>query len=198
MLVAFEGVDGSGKSTALRAVARELRARGRRVLVTQEPTRTWLGRAVRRGIRSRLDPFALTGLFLADRALHVDALRSALRKKTVVLTDRYADSTTAYQGVALRGIVPNAFDSLRRLQATLFPPPDIVFLFDVDPAVSLRRIHRRAVREPFERVAFLRRVRGAYRLLARRDPRRWRVLDARRPPTQLRDEVLGALRSGPL
>lgn len=193
MLVAFEGIDGSGKSTALRSVARALRARGRRVVVTAEPTRTWVGRAVRLGIRSRLDPLALCALFLADRAAHVAALRPSLRGNAIVLTDRYADSTTAYQAAALKGRVRSPLERLRRVQAELFPRPDIVFLFDVDPAVSLRRIRGRRVREPFERIRFLRQVRKNYLRLAKAGKRRWRVLDARRPATELSAQIVREL-----
>lgn len=193
MLVSFEGIDGSGKSTMVRAVARALRARGRRVVVTREPTASWLGRAVRRGIRRRMDPLGLAFLFLGDRALHVGALRRELERGTVVLTDRYADSTTAYQAATLQGRIRRPLETLRRWQAALFPRPEIVFLLDVDPAVSLRRIGGRKVKEPFERIRFLRRVRANYRTLARRDSKRWHVLDASRPRRELTTEILRAL-----
>lgn len=195
MLVALEGIDGSGKSTLARALARRLRARGHRVLLTQEPTRTWLGRTVRRGIRERLDPLALAGLFLADRALHALEFAPALARGDVVVTDRYADSTTAYQAATLAGRLPEAFEALRVLQHWVFPRPHLVLLLDLSPKHSLRRTRGRRVREPFERERFLTRVRANYRALARRDPRRWQVLDARRPRSELVAEAIRGIES---
>lgn len=189
MLVSFEGIDGSGKSTAARAVARRLRARGLSVRVTQEPTTTWLGRAVRRGIRNHLDPLALCGLFLADRALHVASIWPESVRGRVVITDRYTDSTTAYQGAALDRRLPAAMEVLDRFQALAFPRPDVVILLDLPVPTALSRLRHRRVREPFERARFLKRVRANYLRLARRNARRWRILDARRPARRIADEA---------
>lgn len=197
MLVSFEGIDGSGKSTLIQKVAAELRRRGRAVEVTAEPTSTWLGQAVRKGIRDRLDPLALCGLFLADRGLHVAGLLPSLASNKIILTDRYVDSTTAYQGVALDGRVPRPLDVLRVVQEAVFPVPDRVFLLDMAPKDSLKRIQGRAVKEPFEKVAFLERVRKNYKSLARRGGKRWTILDARRPVAALASQVVRELVARP-
>lgn len=194
MLVAFEGIDGSGKSTAARAVARRLRAAGHPVVLTREPTATVLGRAVRDGIRSRTDAVRLAGLVLADRAAHAVVLEELLRRKGLVLTDRYVDSTTAYQAVTLAGRVPAPLQTLRRVQELLFPVPEVVFLLDLAPERALGRLGGRRVREPFERAAFLRRVRANYLRLSRAAPRQWVRLDATHPARELAEDITSRIR----
>lgn len=164
MLVAFEGIDGSGKSTVIRGVAKALRREGLVVKVTQEPSSTWVGKAVRKAISAKLDPLTLAFLFLADRSEHVAGMR--LDKATVVLTDRYRDSTSAYQAAALSERMPEALGWLTQLQEPLFPSPDLGILLDVPAEVGVRRISGRARKEPFEKVKFLRRVRSNYLRLA--------------------------------
>lgn len=176
-----------------RLVVRRLRALGYRVTATQEPTLTPLGRAVRKAIRNGGDPLALAFLFLADRAEHGRALARDGKGARLVVTDRYADSTTAYQGAALAGRGFDALATLDRLQKRLFPIPQVVFLLDIDPRLALKRIRGRAVKEPFERVRFLDVVRKNYLTLARRGGRRWRVLDARRPAEELANEAVAVL-----
>jgi dTMP kinase len=185
VLVAFEGIDGSGKSTLVPLVARRLRARRLRVVVTQEPTTGWSGRLVRKGLHGRAHPLAQAGLFLADRAVHVAQLGPSLLRGEIVLTDRYVDSTTAYQAAALQGKMSNPLETLRLFQASVFPRPDVVVWLDLPPKSALRRIRHRHVKEPYERERFLAKVSANYRRLARRDPRRWLRLDARRPLDEL-------------
>jgi dTMP kinase len=195
VLVAFEGIDGSGKSTLIRRVAQQLRRSKVDIVVTAEPTTTPLGRLVRRGIQERFDPLLQAGLFLTDRALHALQLAPDLLSDCVVLTDRYADSTTAYQAVALDGRVPQPLENLHRVQRAIFPRPDLVILLDLPPEAALRRIRGRRVKEQYERQRFLARVRANYRKLARQDPDRWLVLDAQRPVAELAREVVGAIES---
>lgn len=193
MLVAFEGIDGSGKSTLARAVARQLRARGLRVALEREPTPTAAGKAVRQAIAQRADPLLLATLFLADRAAHVPRLARLKRSGRLVLVDRYVDSTSAYQGAALARHWPQALRELDNVQTALFGRPDLVVWLDLPPRVALRRIQGRAVKEFFEKERFLGRVRAGYRALARRRPRQWLRVDARRPADVLAREVATAL-----
>jgi dTMP kinase len=185
VLVAFEGIDGSGKSTVMQLVASALRAQGLRVETTQEPTKTWLGEAVRRGIREAIDPLAMAFLFLADRALHVPELR---KEGSIVLTDRYADSTTAYQAAALEGRVADPLQYLVKVQDELFPRPDLALLLDVNVDVALKRIQGRAQMEPFEQEQFLRRVRSNYLRLAKEN--RLVVVDAGGPAQSVADKIV--------
>src|SRR6266545_7485707 len=103
--VTFEGIDGAGKTTVSRLVGDSFRSAGARVFLTTEPTATWLGDAVRRGYDDDVGPIAESFLFLADRAAHINEIRTHLENGELVLCDRYADSTYAYQGARLEGVV---------------------------------------------------------------------------------------------
>lgn len=190
MLVAFEGIDGSGKSSVVRKVASALRRDGHTVKTTQEPTKTWLGRAVRKGISRRLEPLSLAFLFLSDRALHVKQLT---QPDAIILTDRYRDSTTAYQAAALANRLPNALEYFQGLQESLFPAPDLALLLDIPAELGVERIKGRAHKEPFEKIAFLRRVRSNYLRLAKNG--RLLVVDASPSLDIVVDKVLRVVRT---
>lgn len=189
--VTFEGIDGSGKTTIARRVYRELRKRKVRVVLTSEPTRTWLGSAVRRSVRDDVGPFVESLLFLADRARHTEEIRRWLRRDYVVLCDRYADSTYAYQGARLAGSMKDPIRWLRAMSAPFVVQPDVTILLRVSPEQGLRRIARRTSRIRFERPSFLAKVARNYERLAR--GRRFEVVDARRPPREVTRAVLGIL-----
>jgi dTMP kinase len=191
VLVAFEGIDGSGKSTVMKKVASALRKEGLRVHLTQEPTSTWLGKTVRRAISSKIDPLSLAFLFLSDRAQHVRRLAS--REDDVILTDRYRDSTTAYQAVALAERMPHALDSFLGLQDALFPAPDLGILLDIPAEVGVRRIAGRSKKEPFEKIRFLRQVRSNYLRLAKGN--RLLVVDATPSVDEVVAKVLRVIRA---
>src|SRR2546428_245013 len=115
--ITFEGIDGSGKTTIVHRIEPEFRKRGYTVVLTSEPTRTWLGDAVRKSYEDDVGPVAETFLFLADRARHTDEIRTWLRAGAIVVSDRYADSTYAYQGARLEGIVKDPIRWLQRVSA---------------------------------------------------------------------------------
>lgn len=191
--VAFEGIDGSGKSTALREAAAALRARGERVWATREETDGPTGELVRRGIAERWPPLATAFQFLADRARHAAEVQAHLAAGERVLSDRFLHSTLAYQSVTLHGIVPEPRDWLRRLHAGWCPVPDRVLLFDCDPARAVERVARRGATTPYEKVAFLEKVRQQYLELAREESERFVVLDADAPMGELARRALAAL-----
>ena len=126
--VTFEGIDGAGKTTVSRLVMESLRAKGHAVFLTSEPTKTWLGDAVRRAYDVDVGAITESFLFLADRAAHVDEIRSHLEKGELVLCDRYADSTYAYQGVRLQGIVADPIRFLQRASEGWTLEPDLTIL----------------------------------------------------------------------
>jgi dTMP kinase len=197
VLVAFEGGEGSGKSTQLAMLAEALRESGTQVLTTQEPGGTPLGGRIRELLlhsNESLTPRAEALLFAADRAHHVDTVvRPALAGGAIVLTDRFTDSSLAYQGAGRE----MTMEEIRRLSrwATAGLRPDVTVLLDLPAEVGLRRVAGRgtADRLEAESVDFHRRVREAFRVLAEADPRRYLVLDATRPrldlATQIRDTV---------
>src|SRR3989440_11553442 len=166
-------------------LARWLKRQGYPVEQTREPDGTPFGAAVRRLFEHDVPPLAQTFLFLAARHQHVvERIRPALRARRVVLCDRYTDATVAYQGYAGR-LEPELIRELN-LRATGAVLPDLTLLFDLDPAVGLRRIGRRR-RDHFERqaLAFHRRVRRGYLEIQRAEPKRVRIVDAAGDPAEV-------------
>jgi len=189
VLVTFEGVEGSGKSTQMRRLARWLRRHGHPIEVTREPDGTALGVGVRRLFEHRPQPLTETLLFLAARHQHVaERIGLWLERGRVVLSDRYADATVAYQGYG-RGLDPEMIRELN-VRVTGGVLPDLTLLFDLDPAVGLRRIGRRR-RDHFERqaLAFHRRVRRGYLEIQRAEPKRVRLVNAARTPEAVAADV---------
>lgn len=184
--ITFEGIDGCGKSTQLRLLASELRLGGREVIATREPGGTSLGERLREALldaQEQVDPLAELLVFAADRAQHVRALVSpALASGHVVLSDRYADATVAYQGAG-RGFAPELIAEVVQL-ATGGLKPDLTLVFDLDVEESRRRARKRTAqsrtpdRLDLEDVAFHARVREGYLRLAAEEPERVRLVDA--------------------
>ena len=144
--ITFEGIDGSGKSTQLRLLNNFLRARGCNALVTREPGGTTLGLRLREALLDALeevDPLTELLVFAADRAQHVRRkLLPALESGAVVISDRYADATVAYQGAG-RGFPPELIAQIVQL-ATGGLAPDLTLLFDVSIEESTSRTTRRS------------------------------------------------------
>lgn len=186
VFITFEGIDGSGKSTQLRLLAQWFGARGEQALVTREPGGTPLGKKIRAAlldIDGVVDPLAELLLYAADRAQHVNTvLRPSLAAGEVVLSDRYADATVAYQGAG-RQFPPQLIARVVEI-ATGGLKPDLTLLFDLPVAMGLARTLRRGDVEAqpdrldSEDVAFHERVRRAYLDLAAAEPGRVRLVDA--------------------
>ena len=181
LFVAFEGGEGVGKSTQIAAAAQWLRAAGHSVVETREPGGTALGRELRLLLldpASHVTSRAETLLYGADRAQHVETvIRPALAAGAVVLTDRYVDSTLAYQGAG-RGLGDDA--RVVTSWATGGLVPDLTVLLDLDPAVGLARAGARASLDRLEgdTPAFHQAVRNGFLALAAAEPDRYVVLDA--------------------
>ncbi|HZB47146.1 MAG TPA: dTMP kinase [Pyrinomonadaceae bacterium] len=187
--ITFEGIDGSGKSTQMRLLASELRLRGQEVVSTREPGGTPLGSRIRELVldnEEQVDPLAELLLYAADRAQHVRTLvRPALESGHVVLSDRYADATAAYQGAG-RGF-PEALISELIVLATGGLMPDLTLVFDLTVEESRRRARKRTRGETTQKkhdrldaedAAFHTRVRDAYLKLAAAEPERVILIDA--------------------
>lgn len=198
--ITFEGIDGSGKSTQVRMLASVLRLRGMNVLQTREPGGTPLGARLREALldaQEQVDPLAELLLYAADRAQHVRAqLLPALAEGRVVLSDRYADATVAYQGAG-RGFEPSLVDEVIAL-ATGGLKPDLTLLFDLSVAESCERSRHRTGgngepcgdRLERENELFHTRVRDAYLQIAAAEPERVRVLDASLSVEEIHAHVL--------
>jgi dTMP kinase len=189
-LITFEGIDGCGKSTQMRLLDQYLTERGVAVVTTREPGGTELGRKVRSALldggKGSVDPLAELLLYAADRAQHVrQVIMPALAEGKVVLSDRFYDATTVYQGYA-RGFDLKLVNQLNEL-ATGGLKPDLTLLFDLDVETGLKRTRRRGDesgqaarpdRLDQEPVEFHERVRKAYLEIAAREPQRFRVIPA--------------------
>jgi dTMP kinase len=194
-LIAFEGVEGAGKSTQLAAVATALRARGVPVIETHEPGGTALGIELRRLLMHlpETPPTPLTELllYLADRAQHVaQVIAPALARGEVVLTDRFSASTIAYQGYG-RGLeleVVTRLDAIARQGVS----PALCVLLDCPADVGLRRA-RGDDRFHREEREFHERVRAGFLSLAREDWDRYCVIDAAVAPERVQQQILAAV-----
>ncbi|WP_435871505.1 dTMP kinase [Micromonospora humida] len=196
LFVVFEGGEGAGKSTQLEKLAARLREQGRDVVVTREPGATAVGERIRALVledsgADAPSPRAEALLYAADRAHHVaTVVRPALIRGAVVISDRYVDSSLAYQGAGRT--LPVDEVSWLSSWATGGLKPDLVVLLDVDPRTGLSRAAARnqgADRLEAESVAFHERVRYAFLDLAANDPKRYLVLDAARPVDEIAGQV---------
>lgn len=192
LLVSFEGGDGAGKTTQLRLLGQWLRGvAGREVVLTREPGGTELGRTLRAAVLhgGHLDPRTEALLYATDRAHHVHALvRPALERGAVVLTDRYLDSSVAYQGNG-RDLDEDEVERLS-LWAAGGLLPDVTVLLDLDPADGLTRLTGEPDRLERAGAEFHRRTRAAFLRRAAGDPTgRWLVLDAARGVEEVQRDV---------
>jgi len=200
--ITFEGIDGSGKSTQLRLLGNFLRANGCDVLLTREPGGTTLGVRLRAALldaMEEVDPLTELLVFAADRAQHVRRmLRPALEAGRVVISDRYADATVAYQGAG-RGFSTELITQIVQL-ATEGLKPDLTLLFDVSIEESTTRTTRRSTsrstsgkaprdRLDIENADFHTRVRDAYLQIALAEPERVKLIDTSGPVEQTHERV---------
>ena len=196
LLISVEGVEGSGKSTHCRLLGQWLTARGLEVVLTSEPDGTPLGSAIRRLFEQDgmpPTPLTQTFLFMAARQQHVaQVIRPALARGAVVVSDRYADATLAYQGFG-GGIELETIRDLNAL-ATGGVMPDLTILLDLDPAEGIRRISDRPL-DAFEKMdmGFHRRVREGYLEIAHAEKNRVVVLSAAQPRDALHAAVVRAV-----
>lgn len=192
MFISFEGGDGAGKSTHVRALAQWLRDRGENdVVVTREPGGTALGVRLREILLhgADMDPRAESLIYAADRAQHVaEVIRPALDRGAIVITDRYLDSSVAYQA---GGRVLNPGDIERiSLWATGGLLPDRTYLLDVPRDIAEQRLGDE--RDRLERAGedFHRRTREAFLSRAAADPGRWRVVDGSASVDEVSEQIV--------
>ncbi|MDR2261733.1 MAG: dTMP kinase [Azoarcus sp.] len=194
--ITFEGIDGAGKSTQIAALAGTLRARGIEALLTREPGGTKVGEKLRDlllGMEMHVDTEAM--LMFAARREHIAAvIEPALAAGVWVVCDRFTDATHAYQ-VGGHGLEAARCDAL---EAWVHPnlSPDLTLLFDLPPALAAARMAGAGgVPDRFERERrdFFERVRAAYLARARREPERFRIIDATRDAGLIAAEIVAAL-----
>jgi dTMP kinase len=207
--ITFEGLDGTGKSTQMRKLAAALRASGHKVVETREPGGTVTGERIRKVLldsrTSGLDPLAEMALMFASRAQHIaEVILPALEHGSIVLCDRFTDSTEAYQGSGRKLGSAAVLELHRVLCGNL--QPDLTLLLDSNPTMSLNRARRRNKRggktgvrghdeNRFEQEtrAFFTRVHEGYLTIAAREPQRVAVIDARGTPDQTHHQIRGVV-----
>ncbi len=204
MFISFEGIEGSGKSTALEGLCAVLTQKSLAFTRTREPGGSALGKALRALLldaRNKLASEAELFLYLADRAQHVhEVIRPTLDAGGLVLSDRYADSTIVYQGFG-RGLdVSTLFHLNETAVSGLWP--DITLLFDLAPEEGLMRAQNRNLRMgtaisegrfEAEDLAFHKRIREGYLSWAQRHPERFRIVDAAVPPGEVLAQTMAHL-----
>jgi len=197
LFIAFEGGEGSGKTTQARLIAIWLREIGYDVVTTHEPGATKVGMRLRALLldtaHTGMSPHAEALMYAADRAEHVaSVIQPALDRGAIVISDRYVDSSLAYQGNG-RGLSRADIAQLNRW-ATGGRMPDLTILLDMPPEAGLGRRARSADRLEAEPPEFHRRVRAGFLELARADPSRYLVLDATRSVAEVSSEIKDRIR----
>lgn len=195
LFITLEGIEGAGKSTQQDYIARLLIQRGHRVVQTREPGGTVLGEAIRRTLLAHAGSHAISHdtellLMFAARCQHVDEIiRPNIEAGNTVLSDRFTDSSFAYQGGG-RGI---AAGRIRSLQQWVHPDlnPDLTLLLDLPVATGLERVGRRGESDRFEaeKLDFFEAVRSAYLDMAAAEPQRFEVIDANRSLAEIQADI---------
>jgi dTMP kinase len=208
--ITFEGLDGTGKSTQMRRLAAAIRAAGHKVVETREPGGTLTGEKIRKVLldsgTAGLSPLAEMALMFASRAQHIaEVIEPAVAAGSIVLCDRFTDSTEAYQGSGRK----LGSDPVRELHRVLCGnlQPDLTILLEANPHASVSRARRRNKlasksaghsldenRFEQETRAFFARVREGYAAIAKREPARVVIVDARGTPGQTQRAILDVVR----
>jgi dTMP kinase len=182
VFISFEGIEGTGKSTQSRLLAEHLRAKGHRVIQTMEPGGTKISMKIRELLLSldsrEMDHVTELLLYNAARVQHIkEVIEPAIERDDIVITDRFSDSTVAYQGFA-RGIDLQLIESLDRI-ATNKLCPDITILLDIDVKTGLarNRVLNKNDRLELEDISFHEKVRKGFIQIATREPERVKLVD---------------------
>lgn len=194
--ITFEGGDGAGKTTLIEALYNTLVSRGKNVLKTRAPGGSPAGQEIRKLLLNQgeisLTPRCELFLFLADRAEHVEqVILPALKKGHIVLCDRYNDSTLAYQGGA-RGFDTDLIEEFCDF-ATGGLQPHLTLYLDLDPRIALERIKKMGThkdRIESEELQFHEKIRKTFHQIAKKEPKRFHILDASKSPDQLYQDAL--------
>lgn len=183
LFISLEGIEGTGKTTQAKLLAEHLSRRGHTTVVTEEPGGTSIGLRIREVLLKveHSEMHSLTELLLynASRAQHIhELILPSLDAGTTVITDRFSDSTLAYQGFG-RGLDRDLIETLDRI-VTAGLKPDLTLLLDIDAETGLGRNRNanKVDRLELEEIAFHRKVRAGYLEIARREPGRIRIIDA--------------------
>jgi len=195
--ISFEGIEGSGKSTQAKMLAEHLRDKGHDVIETAEPGGTRIGNEIRKLLlepQNHMDPLAELLLYYASRAQHVkEVISPAILGNRIVITDRFTDSTVAYQGYA-RGIDLSIINALNEIVVPDMKP-FLTFMLDLDVEEGLRRNRqaRKTDRFELETIEFHNRVRKGFHQIAAQEPERIKVIDASKSTGEVSREIISII-----
>lgn len=194
--ITLDGIDGCGKSSVAESIFRTLEEQGRDVVLTREPTDSWIGEAVKRSISEDHPALTEAFLFMADRATHSVEISEWLKGDKIVICDRYADSTISYQAasLSLEGFDGDPFEWLKGISDLYVLSPDLTILLDLDPGVAMERIQLREKITKFENQDFLTKVRENFLRLAEMEDR-IKIVDASPPLSAVAEEAERFLRT---
>ncbi len=196
-LITLEGIEGSGKSSSCSVINNYLEQKNLDYLNTREPGASNLGKKLRTlllDVSSAISPEVEMLLMLADRKDHIETIiLPALNKNTWVVSDRYMDSTIAYQGGGRKINMDNILSISKVLK---IPQPSLTILFDLPVEIALKRAAERSSLDRFERepLEFHQRIRDAYLELARQEPERIKVIDSSKTPVEVESQLLNVLK----
>ena len=192
LFITFEGGDGCGKTTQIKLLDEYLRNKGYKTLLTREPGSIGLGEKVREILLNydgEVSSVCESFLFLADRAQNVDCIiKPALDDGTIVICDRHTDSSVAYQGYG-RGLDIDRINMLNNI-ATSGLKPDLTIVLDVDVETSQARVGSEKDRMESAGIEFFERVRKGYLEIAKQEPERVKVVDAKQTIEDIHNQIL--------
>lgn len=197
MFITFEGGEGSGKTTCIKRVVKKLEDEGHQVVLTREPGGTPISEEIRNVILDKkntdMDPRTEALLYAASRRQHiVQKIIPSIKEGKIVISDRFLDSSLAYQGGARKLGIDKIYEINQ--YATDGLEPDITFFFDIEPEEGLRRIAANAGREvnrlDVEKLSFHHKVRNSFIELSKRFPKRFVVIDASKDPEHVYLDVI--------
>jgi len=198
IFISFEGSEGSGKSTQARLLSDWLRTQGISTILTREPGGTPIGERIREVLLSpdhrEMDPITELFLYLASRRQHIkELIEPSLKEGKIVITDRFSDSTMAYQGYG-RGLDLSLIESLNRT-ATGGLSPDLTIVLDVDVREGLsRNLGIKSDRLEIEDIEFHEKVRRGFIEIAKKEPKRVFIVETKNGIKKTHDEILAIVR----
>ena len=201
IFITLEGIEGAGKSTHMDYIASLVKSSGKKIVCTREPGGTNIGNELRKILLFRKNGYKISDqtellLMFAARQQHLDeVIRPALKAGKIVLCDRFTDSTYAYQG----GGRKIKSEIIKQLAKVVHPDlkPDLTLLFDLPVKLGLERANNRSEKDSFEseETAFFERVRKTYLKIARSEPRRVKVIDAKKDIETVQSSIIKILKS---
>jgi len=184
MLITFEGIDGSGKTTQAKLLEKWLKTKGHKVILTNEPTNNPIGKVLKKKMREKTHSWVEAILFAADRALHCEEIIIP-NMKNIVICNRYTHSTYAYQTVM--GLNNKWVKCLNQN----CPKPDITFYLDIKPETAMKRIKKRAERTiKYEKIIILKKVRTEYLKMKNK---KFKIINGEKPINEVHKEITSIL-----